>query len=248
MRWSLLILALAMAAVVCLGAAAQTADTGEPAPAATDDGAGEQLTAWTMMKHGGPVLWIIAGLSVVTTIMAVFFFLTVTPAREVPPNFMKRALSQIETGDLRGAYQMCEGRDELLARVLRAGLKMHGHDRYVIQDAMESEGERGATALWQKISYLNFIGAIAPLLGLLGTVLGMIGAFGSFAIDDAQARGLTMAYSVARAMITTAAGLALAIPAMVVYFYLRGRVTKIISMVEAQASELVEALTRSNHQ
>jgi biopolymer transport protein ExbB len=125
---------------------------------------------------------------------------------------------------------------------------MVGHDRYVIQEAMESEGERGATALWQRISYLNNIGVIAPLLGLLGTVWGMIGAFGSLAMDDSQRKSVTMAYSVAQAMVTTAAGLMLAIPAMVVYFYLRSRVIKIVSEVEARSSEIMELLTQGEEQ
>ena len=163
-----------------------------------------------MIREGGSILWVIIGLSVITFIMVLYFFFTITPAREVPPNLLKRALSQIRAGDLRGAYQMCEGRDELLANVIKSGLKMAGHDRYVIQEAMESEGERGATALWQRISYVNNVGAIAPLLGLLGTVWGMIRAFGAIAFDDAQSRGLVMAYSVSQAMITTAAGLMLA--------------------------------------
>jgi biopolymer transport protein ExbB len=171
-------------------------------------------------------------------------FFTITPAREVPPNLLKRALSQIRAGDLRGAYQMCDGRDELLANVIKSGLKMAGHDRYVIQEAMESEGERGAAALWQRISYINNVGVIAPLLGLLGTVWGMMRAFGAIAFDDAQSRALSMAYSVSMAMITTAAGLLLAIPALLAYYYFRGRVIKIIAEVEAQASEVVEALSR----
>ncbi|MCC6488926.1 MAG: MotA/TolQ/ExbB proton channel family protein [Candidatus Hydrogenedentes bacterium] len=182
-------------------------------------------------------------LSVLACVMVVYFILTVTPNREVPALFIKRAHAQIRAGDLRGAYQMCEGRDELIAQVLRAGLKMHGHDRYVIQEAMESEGERGATALWQKISYLNNIGVIAPLLGLLGTVWGMIGAFGAIAYNDSETKSLVMAYNVAQAMITTAAGLMLAIPAMLVYYYLRGRVVKIVAEVEAQATEFVELLS-----
>ena len=68
------------------------------------------------------------------------------------------------------------------------------------------------------------------------------------ALDDAQVKAVNMAYSVAKAMVTTAAGLLLAIPAMLIYFYLRGRVVKIVANVEAQASELIEALTRSQHQ
>lgn len=205
----------------------------------------QELTLWNMIVQGGVILWLIGVLSVVAVVMAIYFFLTITPSREIPANFVRRAMNQIRTGDLRGAYQMCEGRDELVANVLRAGLKVCGHDRYVIQEAMESEGERGSTALWQRISYLNNIGVIAPLLGLLGTVWGMMGAFGAIAFDDASVRGLTMAYSVAQAMITTAAGLALAIPAMGAYFFLRGRVIKIVAQVEAQASEMVELLARS---
>jgi len=69
-------------------------------------------------------------------------------------------------------------------------------------------------------------------------------AFGAIAFDDAQSRALSMAYSVSMAMITTAAGLLLAIPALLAYYYFRGRVIKIIAEVEAQASEVVEALSR----
>ena len=206
------------------------------------------LTLMGMIEQGGAILWVIMGLGFIALVMTVYFFIMVTPKREVPPSFQKRALSQMRAGDLRGAYQMCEGRDELVVNVVRAGLKMSGHDRYVIQDAMESEGERGATALWQKISWLNNIGVIAPLLGLLGTVWGMIQAFSAIALDDAQVKGVSMAYSVSKAMITTAAGLVLAIPVLLAYYYLRGRVIKIIAEVEGISSEVVEMLTRGQDQ
>ncbi|MFA6240616.1 MAG: MotA/TolQ/ExbB proton channel family protein [Candidatus Hydrogenedentales bacterium] len=215
------------------------------APQATTESELAQITLWNMIKWGGAILWAIMLLSVVTLFLAIYLLATVTPRREVPPTFVKRAHSQLKSGDLRGAYQMCEEREELVANVLKAGLKMHGHDRYVIQEAMESEGERGATELWQRISYLNNIGSLAPLLGLLGTVWGMIGAFGTIAMADSQARSIAMATNVSKAMITTLAGLLLAIPALFVYYYLRGRVIRVISEVEAQATEFIELLTRS---
>ncbi len=248
MRWSLLAAGVLAAGILCVPVIsdAQEPDPGTGQTVAAHGGEipAENLTLGRMIQEGGAILWIIIGLSVITVMMVIFYFFTVTPAREVPPNLLKRALSQIRAGDLRGAYQMCDGRDELLASVIKSGLKMAGHDRYVIQEAMESEGERGATALWQRISYVNNVGVIAPLLGLLGTVWGMIGAFSTIAYGDAQNRGLAMAFHVSRAMITTAAGLMLAIPAMLAYYYLRGRVIKIIAEVEAQASEVVEALSR----
>lgn len=197
-----------------------------------------------MVWWGGWILWITMALGFIALVMAIYFALTVTPTREVPANFSRRVLTQIKAGDLRGAYQLCEGRDELMAKVVRAGLKASGHDRYVIQEAMESEGERGVTALWQKISYLNNIGTIAPLLGLLGTVWGMVLAFSNIAADDARVRGMVVAENVSKAMITTVGGLVVAIPCIGIYYFLRGRVVKIVAEVEAQASEVVELLTR----
>ncbi len=238
----MLLVALVMAGV-CGLALAQDLPAADPPGAAAPASAPQQMTLWMIMQAGGSILWVIIVLSIVTVIMVVYYLLTVTTSREVPANFVKRAMSQLQAGDLRGAYQMCEGRDEIIANVLRAGLKASGHDRYVIQEAMESEGERCATALWQRISYLNNIGVIAPLLGLLGTVWGMIGAFSAIAYSDASARGLTIASGVAQAMITTAAGLILAIPTLAVYYFLRGRVIRIISVVESQATEMIDILT-----
>jgi len=76
----------------------------------------------------------------------------------------------------------------------------------------------------------------------------MIGAFSAIAMDDSQVKGLTMALNVSQAMITTAAGLLLAIPALLTYFYLRGRVLRVISLVESQASEFVELIVRYQKQ
>lgn len=214
-----------------------------PAPSSVPGPREEPITLWDMLWAGGPVMAIIVLLSVIAVVLAIYLLATVTPAREVPVQFVKRAQAQLRAGDLRSAYQMCEDRDEFIANVLRAGLRRHGHDRYVIQEAMESEGERGATALWQRISYLNNIAVIAPLLGLLGTVTGMIGAFSAIASSDSQSKSIVMAYYVAQAMVTTAGGLIVAIPCFLIYYYLRGQVIKIIAEVEAQATEFVELMT-----
>ncbi|HOT52034.1 MAG TPA: MotA/TolQ/ExbB proton channel family protein, partial [Candidatus Hydrogenedentes bacterium] len=88
---------------------------------------------------------------------------------------------------------------------------------------------------------------IAPLLGLLGTVWEMVLAFSNIAADNAQVRGMVVAENVSKAMITTVGGLVVAIPCMVVYYYLRARVIKIVAEVEAQASEIVELLAQGRH-
>ena len=224
-------------------AIAQNGDSPIISPPVPD--AVEQVTVEEMVRQGGPVLMVIIALGFLTLVITAYFFLTITTRREAPPKLARLAREQLRTGDVRGAYQMVEGRDELLARVLAAGLKVADHDRFVIQEAMESEGERGATALWQKVSYLNNIGVIAPLLGLLGTVWGMIGAFSAIATADEQVKTISMAYSVSQAMITTAAGLVIAIPAMVLFYYFRGRVVKIVARIEAQAADFVDLILRA---
>ena len=203
--------------------------------------AADRITLMMMIEQGGVILWVIMALGFVGIALALYLLITVSSRREVPPALMKRAVAQVKAGEIQGAYHMCLERDEILARVLAAGLKA-GHDRFVIQEAMESEGERSAAALWQRITYLNNIGTTAPLLGLLGTVWGMMNAFGAIAFDAAQVKGITMAYSVSMAMITTAGGLVLAIPAMGIYYLLRGRVIRIIADVEEQASVFLELL------
>ena len=205
----------------------------------------EEVTLEMMVRKGSPILWAIMVLAFIAVVMGLYLFLTVTPRREAPTKLLRRVTNQIRAGDMQGAIMLCEGRDELMARVLHAGLKMADQDRYIIQESMESEGERGAAELWQKISYMNNVGVIAPLLGLLGTVWGMIGAFSAIALDSSQVKSVTMAYNVSQAMITTAAGVLLAIPALLVYYILRGRVLRVVSTVESQASEFVELIIRN---
>lgn len=219
---------------------------GQDAPASATAGAGE-LTLEVMIAQGGPILWAIIALGFATIVLALYLFLTVTPGRESPTKLLRRISNQIRARELEAARKLCEGQDELMVKVVHAGLKMADEERFIIQEAMEGEGERGGTALWQRISYLNNIGVIAPLLGLLGTVWGMIGAFGAIALDNSQVKGIAMAYNVSQAMITTAAGLLLAIPALVTYYYMRGRVLKVVSLVESQASEFVELIVRAQN-
>lgn len=227
-------------------AAVKVIEPATPAPAPSPDKTGGPMTLMMMIEHGGVILWVILAFGFVSLVLSIYYLLTLTPRREAPKTLVKRAHGMLHTGDLRGAYQMSQERDEYLALVLRAGLKMAGHERFVIQEAMESAGERGATALWQKISYLNNIASLTPLLGLLGTVWGMMQAFGAIALQDSQVKTLTLAYSVSLAMITTAGGLLVAIPSLAVYFVLRGRVIKIISAVEAHASEFVELIVKES--
>jgi biopolymer transport protein ExbB len=114
-----------------------------------------------------------------------------------------------------------------------------------LKDVVEGEGTRQSTAIQIQIQYLLDVAVISPMIGLLGTVFGMIRAFNVVAFDLAKAKPMLLAAGVAEALITTAAGLIIGIPAMMFYAYFRGRTSRLVSDLEAASGQLVTALMRS---
>ena len=109
----------------------------------------------------------------------------------------------------------------------------------ILKEVMESEGARQAGRMQNMIHYLLDLSAVAPMVGLLGTVIGMLKAFNSVAFDLAKARPMELAAGVGQALITTIAGLIIAIPAMIAYAWFRGRVIKLIGQMEGSATDLL---------
>jgi biopolymer transport protein ExbB len=118
-------------------------------------------------------------------------------------------------------------------------------DATLLKEVMEGEGSRQAALLQNQTQYLLDIAVIAPMVGLLGTVVGMLQAFNAVALDLARARPMTLASGVAQALITTAAGLIVGIPAMAFYAFFRGRVAKLTAQLETAAADLLGVLLRS---
>jgi len=202
------------------------------------------MTLWELIKSGGPIMVVLGILSVLAVAMIVTFFITLRSRRESWQHFIVQARSLIQEGEVDACEQLCEQKDDMLSRVLRAGLQVAGQDRYVVVEAIQSEGTRLAAALAQRVGYLSNIATLAPMLGILGTVLGMIRAFNSIAFQPGIAKPIVLAGGVSMALVTTASGLIVAIPIMAFYFYFRGRVQKVVAAVESASAEFVEPLTR----
>ncbi|MBT8137205.1 MAG: MotA/TolQ/ExbB proton channel family protein [Gammaproteobacteria bacterium] len=128
-----------------------------------------------------------------------------------------------------------------LGRILAAGLGARDANRDVMKESIEDTGRHVVHELERFLNPLGTIAAISPLLGLLGTVIGMVKVFGAI-----QAHGVgnptVLAGGISEALITTAAGLSVAIPALMGYRYLRGRVDSLVVQMEQEAIKLVEAL------
>lgn len=157
--------------------------------------------------------------------------------------FIVRLRQCIQEGNIVDAIQLCETTKGSIAHILKAGLAKHHRGQERIEAAMQLSGNLEIAQLEKNAKILSVIAHIAPLIGLLGTVLGFIQAFGemraSGLVDISASRiGEAMEY----ALISTAAGLAVAIPTSLAYHYLVGRVEAFVLEMQTSSSEVVDLL------
>jgi biopolymer transport protein ExbB len=139
------------------------------------------------------------------------------------------------------AAYLCQDGQTAAERLIRQALKMIGHSRLMFKDSMEETGRREAAFLTSHLELLGVIAAVSPLLGLLGTVSGMISAFSVVAQAGLGNPGL-LAGGIGQALLTTAAGLVVAIPAMVIHRLLLNRVDVLAGDLEDLGADLLESL------
>ena len=128
-----------------------------------------------------------------------------------------------------------------LGRVLAAGLVNLHHDREIMKESIEDSGRHVVAELERYLNTLGTIAAITPLLGLLGTVIGMIKVFTAITVAGVG-NPAVLAGGISEALITTAAGLSVAIPTLMFYRYFRGRIDALIITMEKEALKMVEIL------
>jgi biopolymer transport protein ExbB len=150
-------------------------------------------------------------------------------------------LDAYRSGGIGGALALCRDADTPLARMFEAGLMRADESPERVERAVEDAGAREVRVLSTSLRPLVVIASIAPLLGLLGTVSGMITAFTAI---TAQGVGnpAVLAGGISEALVATAAGLTVAIPSLIAYRFLRGRVDTLVVLIEKEAIRFVEAL------
>jgi len=191
-------------------------------------------------KLGGPLMYVLAAISFFGVAWAIHCMLVLRRSQIVPRRFMESLSSCLSQGDVKGATTSCERTRCVFGRVILSGLRKVGEPPEKLREAVGAAGARESAHLHQKIRYLANVGTISPMLGLLGTVFGMIMAFNI--ISSGDVRHYLLAAAIAQAMVTTAAGLVIGIPAMAVYFYLRGRLLRLTTHMEAVADEVAQSI------
>jgi len=197
-----------------------------------------------VFEKGGFLMYpiFICSLIAVTIFFERMFYLKSVKTKS--KRFVDRVKNLVKKGSIELAVSACRKSPTPISQIMLAGLMKYGQGRGEIKEAIEDSANQEIPLLERNLSTLSTIGNITPLLGLLGTVFGMIKAFNVIAVmgvgkPEALAEGISMA------LLTTAFGLSVAIPTIVIYNYLAHRVDKLVREMEISCVDLLELLT--NH-
>ncbi len=226
--------------LVLEGAAAPdaTAETGAPGED-TSLIIGEDESLWRLFTKGGIVMPVILVASVVALAFAVERGVALRSTVQLPGGLRDETVLRLSRGGEGPASALLKEREGTLARTLLAALGRSGDGRSGMEEAAAAEAYRALYELRRNTRPIGIVASVAPLLGLLGTVFGMIKAFDRVS-GGGLGRSQDLARGIAEALLTTGAGLVVAIPALVVYHYFRARTEDIVRRSETEAASFID--------
>lgn len=196
---------------------------------------------YELIVSGGWMMVPIILCSIVVVAIVIERFWSLSPKRIVPPKLLGQVWDWLKRNELSTDNIQQLRKSSPLGKILAAGVSNSGHGREVMKDSIEEAANQVIHNLEKHLSPLGTIAAIAPLLGLLGTVFGMIEVFNAIMLEGTGNAGV-LSGGISKALITTAAGLAVAIPAVIFHRLFERRVDSLVVEMEDQAIKLVDAL------
>ena len=185
----------------------------------------------------------------IATIIAVWFaterLVVLRRGRVIPKPFVNKFLGRLEDGDLEvdEAFEACEDNNSPIAQIFAHGVRKWGKPSVEVEQAIIDGGERQVAGLRKHLRVIHGIATVTPLIGLLGTVWGMYQAFNDLAAAGGAANTEELARGIALALVTTAAGLLIAIPCLIAYMYLSGRVDSLVMEMDDYAQRVVNSIS-----
>jgi biopolymer transport protein ExbB len=211
---------------------------------------GESNGVMRLLRDGGPLMYPIGLCSLLVCGVAVERLLNLRRSRVIPRPFVRRFMEKVEEGqlDYDEAVQVCDEFDCPVADVFSAAVKRWGRPAVEVEQAVMDAGERVADELRRFLRVFSAVSNVAPLLGLLGTVVGMIQAFNRLANDSQAGSPELLAGGISQALITTAAGLCVAIPAYLAYSFFAARAEKFLHEIDHLSQSVVECVSAEGQQ
>lgn len=200
------------------------------------------VTVWELVKSGGWMMLPIIVSSIVALAITAERLWTLRASRVAPAHLVGQVWRWMKDKQLNKDKLKELREDSPLGEILAAGLANSRHGREIMKESIEEAASRVIHELERYISTLGTIAAMAPLLGLLGTVLGMIDIFSSFMGTNMATNPAVMAGGISKALVTTASGLIVAIPALFFHRLLQRRIDDLVIGMEQEAIKLVEVV------
>jgi biopolymer transport protein ExbB len=198
-----------------------------------------------IFHDGGLMMYPIALCSFALMVFSFERLIYLRRGRVIPRPFVNRLLEQVQQQqmDRDEALELCERHPSPMAKIMNAALKRYGKPAVEVEQAVLDAGERESNYLRRHLRMLNAISNVSPLLGLLGTVMGMIQSFNDISTSQAMGRPEMLAGGISQALLTTAAGLLVAIPAYVMYIYFVGHIDRLIMEMDVYAQRLIDVVS-----
>ncbi len=195
-----------------------------------------------MMFKGGVIMWPILACSLIGAYVVIERYLVLRKARVDVSEFMRKLRSLFHRGEIAAVLTYCEEKNAPVANIIRRGLLKHGEGPEKVREAIENAGREEVFHLEKRLALLASVAGIAPMLGFLGTVTGMIAAFHAVEIAGGVVSPGDLAGGVWEALLTTAFGLIVGIPALMIYNYFVTRVQKFVHEMEMTSTEFIDML------
>ena len=197
-------------------------------------------TFWKFMHQGGPVMWVLLAFSITALAVMVERWLVLRKAKINVNEFLaKLRKALIVNKSLRDAIKICEQYRGPLASIMKAGLLKYGQPKEDIEKTIETASLHELARLEKRLVLLASVDNVAPLLGFFGTVTGMIQSFEALAEQGLSNPG-AVAAGISEALVTTAAGLLVAIPTQLAYNFFMNSINKSVRDIETSTNMLLE--------
>ena len=196
---------------------------------------------WNYVERGGPVMWPLLALSVLGLTVIIWRWWALRQATAGVPALMKALRSALLNGNITEAIAICDKHPGPVASIVKAGLIRASRPKEEVELALQDASAHELALLERGLPVLATIAMIAPLLGFLGTVTGMINSFEALASVGLN-NPAAVAQGISEALITTAAGLIIAIPVQMAYNYFITSVNGLVRNMESAANVVLEAL------
>ena len=218
--------------------------TGTPATNAMSQAATTQteLSLWDLCLQGGPLMIVLAILSVVCIYIFIERAIVVNRAAKEDTTFMKRIRDYIHEGEIESAFNLCKKNGSPYSRLIAKGISRIGRPVNDILAAVENTGNIEIASLSKGLPWLATTAAGAPMIGFLGTVIGMVQAFYAIASQGTSANISTFSSGIYTALVTTVAGLVVGVVALFAYNYLVARINSVMNLLESKSMEFMDLL------